>query len=146
MRLGSVTERAGEASQDLNVTPLIDIVFILLVFFVVTTTFAHELGIEVTRPEAETGEAQAVDVLRVAVSARGEITVDGRPTHPWRLEAEVRHRLAEHDGDAVLVVADEGVHASKLVEAMDACRRAGAGRVALGVEGPHAAAGPEGAP
>lgn len=134
MRLGTLSESRDE-SNELNVTPLIDIVFILLVFFVVTTTFAHELGIPVTRPEATTGESQATDVLRVAVSVHGEVTVDGRPTNGWRLEAEVRHRLAEHDGDSVLVVADEGVHAGRVVEVMDACRRAGAGRVALGVDG-----------
>jgi len=136
--------KLGQASEDVpvvgevNITPLIDIVFILLIFFVVTTTFVHDLGLPIDRPQASTGEAQPLTLIRVAVSERGEITVDALPTSPWRVDAEVRDRLHDDPDASVLVVADRGVHADTLVHVVDACRRGGAQRIALAVEAePH---------
>src|SRR5690606_13339920 len=113
---------------------LIDIVFILLIFFVVTTTFVHELGLPVDRPESSTATEQAPDVVRVALGRQGEITVDAQPTSRWRVEAEVRARLRDDAHAAVLLIADRGAVADQIVEVMDACRRAGAKNVALGVD------------
>ena len=131
--LGRLSEGMSDQA-DLNITPLIDIVFILLIFFVVTTTFAHELGLAIDRPESSTATEQTKHVIRVAVSRHGEITVDARPTSPWRVEAEVRNHLRDESDAAVLVIADRGAVADVLVEVIDACRRAGASDVALGVE------------
>ena len=124
----------AEPSEEPNLAPLIDIVFILLIFFVVTTTFAKDLGIDIQRPSASTAVEVPTRVLRVAVGAGGEFTVAARPTSPWRLEEEVRHRLTHEVDKSVLVVADQHVEAGKLVEVVDACRRAGASSVALAVE------------
>lgn len=131
--LGRLSESMSEQA-DLNITPLIDIVFILLIFFVVTTTFVHELGLPIDRPESSTASEQAQHVVRVAVSRQGEITVDAQPTSAWRVEAEVRAQLRDRPDAAVLVIADRGAVADVLVEVIDACRRAGATDVALGVE------------
>jgi len=131
--LGRLSESMSEQA-DLNITPLIDIVFILLIFFVVTTTFVHELGLPIDRPESSTASEQAQHVVRVAVSRQGEITVDAQPTSAWRVEAEVRAQLRDRPKAAVLVIADRGAVADVLVEVIDACRRAGASDVALGVE------------
>jgi biopolymer transport protein ExbD len=133
MKLGQLSDEITEGAE-MNITPLIDIVFILLIFFVVTTTFVHELGLPVDRPEASTGAEQAPDIVRVAVSRQGEITVDARPTSRWRVEAEVRSRLRDDAHASVLLIADRDTVANVLVEVMDACRRAGAKNVALGVE------------
>ena len=135
-RIGQLSEGVSDPAE-LNITPLIDIVFILLIFFVVTTTFVHELGLPIARPESSTATEQPPSVVRVAVSAHGEITVDAQPTSPWRVEAEVRTRLREDTDAAVVVIADRGTHAHSLVEVIDACRRAGATDVALGVEQEH---------
>lgn len=134
MKLGQLGDEHREVGV-LDITPLIDIVFILLIFFVVTTTFVHDLGIDVERPAASTASEQPVDVVRVALSDRGEITVDGRPTSAWRVEAEVRDRVLQDRDAAVLLVADRGVVADQLVAVMDACRKGGAKHVALAVEG-----------
>lgn len=136
--LGRLSESMSEQA-DLNITPLIDIVFILLIFFVVTTTFVHELGLPIDRPESNTASEQAKHVVRVAVSRQGEITVDAQPTSSWRVEAEVRAQLRDRPKAAVLVIADRGAVADTLVEVIDACRRAGAADVALGVERGEAA-------
>ena len=133
MKLGHLSDDT-EQRAELDITPLIDIVFILLIFFVVTTTFVHELGLPIERPESTTADETPATVVRVAVSRRGEITVDAQPTSPWRVEAEVRSRLVEDRQAAVVVVADKGVVAEQLVEVIDACRRAGATNVALGVD------------
>lgn len=133
MKLGQLSDEITEGG-DLNITPLIDIVFILLIFFVVTTTFVHELGLPIDRPDSSTATEQAPDVVRVAISRQAEITVDAQPTSRWRVEAEVRARLRDEAHSAVLVIADRGAVADVLVEVMDACRRAGAQNVALGVE------------
>ncbi len=133
MKIGQLSDQVSEGAE-LNITPLIDIVFILLIFFVVTTTFVHELGLPVERPDSSTATEQPHDVVRVAVSRQGEITVDAQPTSPWRVEAEVRARLREHADASVVVIADKGATAEVIVDAIDACRRAGAEGVALGVE------------
>lgn len=133
MRLGQLRDEL-DGIEEPNIAPLIDIVFILLIFFVVTTTFVRDLGLEVDRPQAQTGAETPSRVVRVALSSRGELTVDARPTSPWRLEAEVEDRLIHYRDKTVLLVADQGVEAGKLVEVMDACRRAGAVDVAVAVE------------
>ncbi len=133
MKIGQLSNEVTEGAE-LNITPLIDIVFILLIFFVVTTTFVHELGLPIERPDSNTAIEQPHDVVRVAVSQHGEITVDAQPTSPWRVEAEVRARLREHADASVIVLADKGATAEVIVDAIDACRRAGAEGVALGVE------------
>ncbi len=132
MKIGQLSNEVTEGAE-LNITPLIDIVFILLIFFVVTTTFVHELGLPIERPDSDTATEQPHDVVRVAVSRQGEVTVDAQPTSPWRVEPEVRARLREHADASVIVIADKGATAEVIVDAIDACRRAGAEGVALGV-------------
>tara|TARA_B100000674_G_C37368648_1_gene701987 strand:+ start:142 stop:549 length:408 start_codon:yes stop_codon:yes gene_type:complete len=133
MKLGSAT-KATPTSEEPNVAPLIDIVFILLIFFVVTTTFARDLGIDVERPSAGSATEQPANIVRVAVGRGGELAVDGRATSAWRLEAEVKDRIANYADKNVLVVADKNVDAKRLVDVMDACRLAGAAQVAVSVE------------
>lgn len=133
MKLGSVTN-TPPSHEEPNVAPLIDIVFILLIFFVVTTTFARDLGIDVERPSAGTAIEQPANIIRVAIGRGGELAVEGRPTSPWRLETEVQDRLNQNTEKSVLVVADRSVDAETLVEVMDACRQAGARQVAVAVE------------
>ena len=113
--------------------PLIDIVFILLIFFVVTTTFARDLGLDVERPGGSATE-QSSNIVRVAIGRGGEIAVDGRPTSPWRLESEIQSRIADYTDKSVLVVADRAIDAQTLVDVMDTCRKAGARDVAISVD------------
>ena len=132
MKLGSIT-KTPPPNEEPNVAPLIDIVFILLIFFVVTTTFARDLGVEVERPSAGSATEQPANLLRVAIGSNGELAVDGRPTSAWRLGAEIEDRIADYVEKSVLVVADRRIDAKTLVDVMDACRQAGASQVALAV-------------
>lgn len=133
MKLGRLYEEG--AAEEPNITPLIDIVFILLIFFVVTTTFSKDLGLEVTRPEASTGSAMPSRLVRVAVNAQGDLAVDGRATRLSRIEPELKERLDLNTERQVLVIADGRVDANLLVRLIDAARSAGATSVSLGVEG-----------
>ena len=133
MKLGSVTNNPPP-SEEPNVGPLIDIVFILLIFFVVTTTFARDLGLDVERPSASSATDQPPNIVRVAVGRGGELAVDGIPTSSWRLGAEVEDRISDHTEKSVLVVADQSIDAKTLVEVMDTCRQAGATQVAIAVD------------
>ena len=133
MKLGSVTHDSP-STEEPNVAPLIDIVFILLIFFVVTTTFSKELGVDVERPSAGSASEQPPNVVRVAVGRGGEVAVDGRPTSFWRLGAEVEDVLSVSSEKSVLLVADQSVEAKMLVEVMDICRQVGASKIAVAVE------------
>ena len=133
MKLGNLTE-STPSDEEPNLGPLIDIVFILLIFFVVTTTFARDLGIDVTRPSAKSATEQPAQSIRIAIGRSGELSVDGSPTSPWRLQAEVEQRLSHSADKFVLLVADHRIDAKTLVDIMDTCRTAGASQVALAVE------------
>jgi len=133
VKLGQLADDVP-SMRELDITPLIDIVFILLIFFVVTTTFVHDVGLDLERPEASAANEQPASIVRVAVSERGEVAVNGQPTSPWRLEAEVHDRLIDRAEASILVIADKAVHADSLVAIMDACRRGGAEKIALAVE------------
>ena len=106
----------------------------MLIFFVVTTTFARDLGVEVERPSAGSATEQPANIVRVALGRGGELAVDGRATSSWRLAAEVEDRLVHGTNKAVLVVADRTIDAKTLVDVMDTCRQAGASQVAIAVD------------
>ena len=121
-------------SQEINIAPLIDIVFILLVFFMVTTTFNRDTHLKLERPNAQTGETSAPQTLRVALDRNDNITVDGKPINPWMVQSKVRAALALRTNKTVLLVADSGVETGRLVQLMDQCSLAGASDVGVSVE------------
>jgi biopolymer transport protein ExbD len=127
---------AREADEgDVNMSPLIDMSFLLLIFFVVTSSFRSELELAIERPGApQTATASSPKALRVQLDARGTSHVDGVQVQPWLLEQRVREWLERGRVDEVLVVADKHVQASRLVEVVDQCRMAGARHVAVAVD------------
>ena len=125
--------RTREASE-INVSPLIDMTFLLLIFFMVTTTFVKDLKLDIERPGARTAEASDQRSLRVTVDRSGELYVDDRPVKPWMLQSQVRERLARAKVETVLIIADEGLQTRRLVDVVDQCRLAGATNVGVAVE------------
>ena len=119
---------------EINIAPLIDIVFILLVFFMVTTTFNRDTHLKLARPNAQTGLESEAAPLRVAVDQRGQITVDGKPINPWMVQSKVRAALSLRTNKTVLLVSDQAVETGRLVELMDQCTLAGASDVGISVE------------
>ena len=120
--------------EDVNLAPLIAMVFILLIFFMATTTFVRDAKIEIERPGAKRATVADSQAIRVSLGKRGELFVETRPVKPWMLQARVRDALAGGVHKNILVIADERVDTGKLVEVVDQRRLAGARDVGVAVE------------
>ncbi len=128
------TSRQRRQQSEIDIAPLIDIVFILLIFFMVTTTFVRDAKLEIERPGAKTAQRADNRSVRVSVGRRGEIFVDARPIKPWMLQARMREIIASQRIKTVLVIADRRVETGMLVDIVDQCRLAGAQDVGVAVE------------
>jgi len=133
-RLSDRLRRARGDSQDINIAPLIDMMFILLIFFVVTTTFVKDLQIDIERPGAASAVSADLRSIRVAVDRRGQVYVEGQQVHPWMVQSRVRDLILQTPNRPVLVVADRALESGRLVEVVDQCRLAGAKDVGVDVE------------
>lgn len=120
----------SEANQ-VNLTPMIDMVFILLIFFLVTTSFVKEAGIDVNRPVAQTAKPKERGTIRIALSEKGEIWMERRPIDIRAVRAHVERMLAENPEAHVIVLADETARTGLLVEVMDQVRLAGVQNIAI---------------
>ncbi len=120
-----------EEDTDLDMTPMMDIVFIMLIFFIVTTSFTKESGIEVNRPSAQTAERQQQGNILVAISANNEIWIDKREVDVRAVRANIERLHAENPEGAVIVQADKESKNGMLVQVIDQIRLAGVNNVSL---------------
>ncbi|HUP20846.1 MAG TPA: biopolymer transporter ExbD [Gemmatimonadota bacterium] len=124
----------------INVTSLIDVVFLLLLFFVVTSTFLERPGIDLSLPESGSAEVAAREDVTVRLGADGSLFVGEEPVAPDALEAAIRSRLEEGGTDRVVLEADEAASHGRVVDAMDAARNAGAAALVVATRPEVAAA------
>jgi biopolymer transport protein ExbD len=110
----------------INVTSLIDVVFLLLLFFVVTSTFLERPGLDLTLPAASPTEVARRDEVTLELDAGGAVWLQGRRVTEEALEGEIQAALATGGTERVVLEADEQVSHGRVVAAMDAARRAGA--------------------
>jgi biopolymer transport protein ExbD len=120
----------------IDLTPMLDVIFIMLIFFIVTTTFVREAGIEINRPSAETAVKQEQSNILVAISADSEVWIDGQRIDIRELRGLIRKLKSENPEAAVIVQADRDARAGLLVQAMDQARLAGVRDVAVAAEQP----------
>ena len=125
------SKRALTAQAEIQMTPLIDMVFILLIFFVVTTSFVSETGLDILRPQSSSSETLPRENIPVAISTDGRITVDGQRVGLFSIRPFLEKRLRMQPGLAVVLVADKAVSVDRVVRVMDEIRAAGVGEVAL---------------
>ncbi|WP_299313037.1 biopolymer transporter ExbD [uncultured Halomonas sp.] len=118
----------GDASE-VNLTPMLDVVFIMLIFFIVTTSFIKESGVEIQRPESSAASPQPDAQVMVAITPEGAVWVDGRPVDAHRVGGEVA-ALVSGDG-GVVIQADRDATTGLLIEVMDRIREAGVEQVAV---------------
>jgi biopolymer transport protein ExbD len=118
-----------EAAIDL--TPMLDVVFIMLIFFIVTASFVKEAGVDVSRPNAETAEQQQRGNILIAIRPNGEIWIDRRAVDVRALRANVERLRAENPEGTVVILADKESQTGLLVEVMDQVRLAGVSNVAI---------------
>lgn len=123
-----------QEEQQIDISPLIDMVFILLIFFMVSTTFVKDMKLDLERPGAASASRASTKALRVYVDKNSNVYVDGNPVKPWMLQSRIRQLLGSSGEGQVLVVVDRNVPSEKLIEVVDQCRLAGAGDVGVATE------------
>ncbi len=133
----SAFRRNSRSSVELNIAPLIDMVFILLIFFIVTTSFVKETGIDVSRPIAATAASKPKATIMVGISADNRVYFDNREIDVRTVRANVERALAEHPEGSVVVVADRQSSTGTTISVMDGCRQAGADNVSLAAQLPE---------
>ncbi len=131
MRRRQIRERDED---DINMTPMLDVVFIMLIFFIVTASFVKEAGIDISRPDAATAERKERGNILVAISETGEIWIDKRQVDPRAVRANIERLHAENPQGAVVILADENSKNGLLVQVMDAARLAGVESVSIAAE------------
>ncbi len=129
--LGSSAEES-EASVD--ITPMLDVVFIMLIFFIVTATFVKESGIDVNRPKAQTAVVKEKANILVAIDAHNKIWVNRREVDVRSVRANIERLHAENPKGTVVIQADQDSTNEMLVQVMDASRMAGVYEIALATQ------------
>jgi len=122
---------------EINMTPMLDVTFIMLIFFIVTASFVKEAGIDVNRPNAVTAQAKSQGSIMVAISASGQIWINKRNVDPRAVRANIERLHAENPQGAVIIQADKNAKTGLLVEVMDAARLAGVSNVSIAAERPE---------
>lgn len=120
----------------IDLTPMLDVIFIMLIFFIVTTTFVREAGIKINRPAAKTAVKQEQTNILVAISPQGEIWIDKQRVDIRELRGMIQKLKSENPEAAVIIQADRDARAGLLVQAMDQARLAGVRDVAVAAEKP----------
>lgn len=117
--------RAASETQ-IDLTPMIDMTFILLIFFMVSTTFVKDMKIDLERPGAQSQVVASTKAVRLYIDKQGEVYLEGEPIRTWVIQSRVRDLLRGMTQKSVLVVTDANVPSQKLIDVVDAARLAGA--------------------
>jgi biopolymer transport protein ExbD len=120
-----------EEENEINLTPMLDVVFIMLIFFIVTASFIKEAGIDVDRPDAPSADSQDDAAILIAISANDEIWIDRRETEPNAVRGMIERLHAENPKGSIVIQADEESTHETLVIVMEAAKQAGVTNVAI---------------
>ncbi|EGA66240.1 biopolymer transporter ExbD [Vibrio brasiliensis] len=132
MRLGRRHHKQEEAQVDL--TSMLDIVFIMLIFFIVTSSFVRESGVEVNRPTASNVVSQKEAGIFVAITSANDIYIDKRIVDVERVQATIEHLILDKPDASLVIQADEHAYSGTVVKVMDAAKGAGVRNIALAAE------------
>lgn len=140
-RLGSLTDSFGGSKDrsdiDIDMMPLIDMIFILLIFFLVTASFVKESGVEVNRPEAASSELKEATGMVIGITSGGEIFINREQVELRRVRGLVEIFLAENNEGGVIIDADGDSLTAELIAVLDQCRLAGAENIAVSATKPN---------
>ena len=120
-----------EEENEINLTPMLDVVFIMLIFFIVTATFIKEAGIQVERPNTITAETQDDAAILIAISETDEIWIDRQERDPRAVRGIIERLHAENPKGSIVIQADEGSTHDVLVVVMEAAKSAGVTNVSI---------------
>jgi len=125
---------ATREESDIDLTPMLDVVFIMLIFFIVTASFVKEAGIDVNRPEATTATPQEKANILIAISADNQIWIDRRLVDKRAVRANIERLHAENPQGSVVIQADREAKTETLIAVMDASRQAGVYNVSIAAQ------------
>lgn len=125
---------AEEENESIDLTPMLDVVFIMLIFFIVTASFVKEAGIDVNRPEAATAVKKERANILVAISDKGEVWINKRRVDIRAVQANIERLKAENPQGSVVIQADKKATTDTLIKVMDASRAAGAFDVSIAAQ------------
>ena len=134
MRGAPLQKLMEEEEAEINITPMLDVVFIMLIFFIVTASFVKEAGIDVNRPEAATAVKKERANILIAISDKGEIWINKRRVDVRAVQANVERLKAENPQGTVVIQADKKATTDVLIKVMDASRAAGVYDVSIAAE------------
>ena len=126
--------QSQEEENEINITPMLDVVFIMLIFFIVTASFVKEAGIDVNRPDAATAVSQEKANILIAITEKNEIWIDGRQVDPRAVRANIERMHAENPQGTVVIQADKKSVTETLIQVMDAARQARVYNIAIAAQ------------
>ena len=126
--------KASAEEAEVDLTPMLDVVFIMLIFFIVTASFVKESGMDVNRPDAATAVVKPRGNILVAITATGQIWIDKRQVDLRSIRANLERLYAENPQGAVVIQADEDSKNGLLVAVMDAAKLAGIDNVSIAAD------------
>ena len=124
----------NEDEAAIDITPMLDVVFILLIFFIVTATFIKEAGIDVNRPNATTAVKKERANILIAITAKNEIWIDRRKVDIRSVRPNIERLHAENPKGTVIIQADKESKTDTLIQVMNAAREAGVYDVAIAAQ------------
>ena len=130
-----IRRRRPEEEGEINITPMLDIVFIMLIFFIVTTSFVKEPGISPSRPFAQTAATKERGNIMIAVSRDDQIWMNKNRVELTGVRQLVEAARAENPESSVIIVADQSASTGMVIDLMDQVRVAGVTSIALAAEG-----------
>lgn len=122
------------SDEEINMTPMLDIVFIMLIFFIVTAAFVKEAGIDVIRPEAQTWEAKPRASILIAISDLGEIWIQKRKVELSSVRPLIERLKAENPQGEIVIQADQGSKSGIVMDVIDQVKLAGVSGIAISTE------------
>ncbi len=128
--------RNDDEETAIDMTPMLDIVFIMLIFFIVTTSFVKEAGVDINRPAASTGKKTDSKSLVVAITKEGDVYIDGNQVDVQTVRPLVESLRAQDPESAVMVQADDASRTGALIKVMDQIRAAGVTNISVATQKP----------
>jgi len=132
MRDHHLLQAQEEEENEINLTPMLDVVFIMLIFFIVTASFIKEAGLDVNRPDAPVTETKPEDAnILVMITANDELWIDRRLIDPRAVRANIERLHAENPNGSVVIQANKSSTNKMLVTVMDSARQAGVYNISI---------------
>ena len=126
--------RRKQKDMGIDMGPLMDIVFILLIFFVVTSSFTRETGVDVTKPQAQSASQLEKENLLIAITREGTIHINERQVDLASLQDILKQSLAKTPDREAVIIADKGSETGVLVQVIDACNLSGVKKVSIAAQ------------